>query len=63
MCVLQLLQVCVNLVDVNTRRLVHALIVCTDAALPPLHRQLEVRALGDVRQSCQPSMPTHVEAV
>jgi hypothetical protein len=37
-----LLQVRVQLVDVNTRQLVHGLLVCTDAHLPPLHTQMEV---------------------
>jgi hypothetical protein len=38
------LQVLVHLVDVNTHQLVHALLVCTEARLPSLHRQLEVSA-------------------
>ena len=37
-----LLQVRVHLVDVNTRQLVHGLLICTDAHLPPLHTQMEV---------------------
>jgi hypothetical protein len=40
--VLVCLQVLVHLVDVNTHQLVHALLVCTEARLPQLHRQLEV---------------------
>lgn len=40
-------QVRVHLVDVNSRQLVHTLLVCTDAQLPPIHRQMEVRADKD----------------